>query len=224
MTELRSPQLTAEEASRQIAADIRAYPQQPDKREEHFRLFDGLLSHDDIEGAWADRYAEIALAGRGKLADLSSRLGGLRPKIDEAKHILAQPKVFRRFAKKEQSSANTALSFSVPAVQPLADEEARDTPADDDIVEDDLQRVKEAGHKLWRIESALPFVSQSMSEDVGALLWFISRDGQDERTPPAICGSNGLVKRLARGHVPVGSRALRLHTEAPQSASTVLLS
>jgi len=127
MSEQLSRQITAEEASRRIAADIRAYPQSADKREEHLRLFGALLSREDIEGAWADRYAEIARAGRGKLADLSSRLGGLRPKIDEAKHILAQPKVFRRFAKKEQSSANTALSFSVPATQPPADEKLKDT-------------------------------------------------------------------------------------------------
>lgn len=113
MTEL-SPQLTAEQASRRIATDIRAYPHNgPDKREEHLRLFGGLLSHGDIEGAWADRYAAIALAGRDRLADLTARLAGLRPKIEEAKHILAQKKIvgFRRYAKREQSSANVGVSF-----------------------------------------------------------------------------------------------------------------
>jgi hypothetical protein len=47
---VHAPQLTAEQASRIIAADIRAYPQRVDKREEHLRLFDGLLSREDIEG------------------------------------------------------------------------------------------------------------------------------------------------------------------------------
>jgi hypothetical protein len=61
MTEVHAPQLTAEEASRIIAADIRAYPKDgPDKREEHLRLYSTLLSREAIEAAWAHRYAETA--------------------------------------------------------------------------------------------------------------------------------------------------------------------
>jgi len=45
MTELRAPQPSAEQASRIIAADIRAYPKDgPNKREEHLRLYSALLS------------------------------------------------------------------------------------------------------------------------------------------------------------------------------------
>jgi putative DNA primase/helicase len=55
--------VTAEEASRIIAADIKAWPKDgPNKREEHLRLFSGLLSREVIEAAWAQRYAEIARA------------------------------------------------------------------------------------------------------------------------------------------------------------------
>jgi len=61
MTEVHAPQQTAEEASRIIAADIRAYPKDgPNKREEHLRLYSALLSREVIEAAWAHRYAEIA--------------------------------------------------------------------------------------------------------------------------------------------------------------------
>src|SRR5215472_6005292 len=119
MTELHAPQLTAEQASRRIAADIRAYPDNgPDKREEHIREFGGLIAVEDIEGAWADRYAEIALAGQARLAR------GGAPKIEEAKRKLAQSKIipYRRFASKEQSAAKAGKAFSVPATQPPADE------------------------------------------------------------------------------------------------------
>jgi hypothetical protein len=105
MTEHLSPKLIAEEeASRIIVAEIRAYPQGGDKREEHLRLFGELLPREEIEALWAERYAEIA-------------------RIEEAK-----PKIvaYRRFAKKEQSSANAAQSFSVPAPQPAADEAPKD--------------------------------------------------------------------------------------------------
>jgi hypothetical protein len=110
MTEHIALELTAEEASRRIAADIRAYPQNgPDKREEHLRLFGVLLSRDDIEGAWAIRYTEIALAGKARLARVGARFDAL-----QAKRKLAEPKVvgYRRFtAAKEQSSANAAVFF-----------------------------------------------------------------------------------------------------------------
>ena len=65
MTEL-SPQLTAEQASRIIAADIKAYPQGGDKREEHLRLFGALLSREVIDGAWAARYAEVERQAKAK--------------------------------------------------------------------------------------------------------------------------------------------------------------
>src|SRR5262249_27314623 len=49
MTELRASQLTAEQASRIIVADIRAYPKDgPDKREEHLQLFGALLSREVV--------------------------------------------------------------------------------------------------------------------------------------------------------------------------------
>jgi hypothetical protein len=74
MSELHATQVTAEEASRRIAADIRAYPLNgPDKREEHLRLFGALLSREDIEGAWADRYAEIAKAKKSEKPALTYR-------------------------------------------------------------------------------------------------------------------------------------------------------
>jgi hypothetical protein len=61
MTEHLAPHPTAEQASRIIAADIKAYPHNgPDKREEDIRLYSELLSREVIEAAWAQRYAEIA--------------------------------------------------------------------------------------------------------------------------------------------------------------------
>ena len=94
MTELRAPQPSAEQASRIIAADIRAYPKDgPNKREEHLRLYSALLSREVIEAAWAQRYAEIA-----------------------------KPAPFRRRWPPPQSS------FSLPALQPTAEEKPKDTP------------------------------------------------------------------------------------------------
>jgi hypothetical protein len=94
MTEHIALELTAEQASWIIAADIRAYPQSgPDKREEHLRDFGALLSREDIEGAWADRYAEIARAGKARLARVGARFDALRPKIEEIKRKQAEPKV-----------------------------------------------------------------------------------------------------------------------------------
>jgi len=130
MTEHLARELTAEEASRRIAVDIRAYPDNgPDKREEHIREFGGLIAVEDIEGAWADRYAEIALAGQARLARVGARFDALRPKIEETKRKLPERKVipYRRFASREQSSAQAVRSFSVPASQPEADETQNDT-------------------------------------------------------------------------------------------------
>src|SRR6516165_9455685 len=59
MTELLATLPTAEQASRIIAADIKAYPQGGDKREQHLRLFGAVLSREVIKGAWAARYAEL---------------------------------------------------------------------------------------------------------------------------------------------------------------------
>ena len=183
MTEQTVLQLTEAELTELVISSIEAfqYSDGPYLEREHCSL---ARKHSYNEGRIAQFWRDAAEQAHQDLATTQSRLSAvvgrfdaLRPKIEEAKRKHAEPKAigFRRFPKKEQSSANSVLSFSVPAVQPLADEEARDTPADDDIVEDDLQRINEAGHKLWRLESALPFVSQSMSEDVGALLWFMSR-------------------------------------------------
>jgi hypothetical protein len=97
MSEQLSSQLTAEQASRRIAADIRAYPQSADKREEHLRLFGALLSREDIEGAWADHYAEIAKAKKSDKPALS----------------------YRRIVP-------TSASSFLPATQPAAEEERED--------------------------------------------------------------------------------------------------
>jgi hypothetical protein len=108
MSELHATQPTAEEASRQIAADIRAYPQNgPDKREGHLRLFGGVVAPVEINALWADRYAEIALAGRDRYAFLDARLNRLRPQYDEAKRKLAQQKIvgFRRTDKPSTAPA-----------------------------------------------------------------------------------------------------------------------
>src|SRR5215472_17375321 len=141
MSEHIALELTAEQASRIIAADIRAYPQNgPNKREEHLRLFDGLLSRKDIEGAWADRYAEIALAGKAKLARLGSRLGALRPKIEEVRNDPNLGALFKRSAEVEakvgaeveakppapayrryDALAKMAVSFILPPAQPTAE-------------------------------------------------------------------------------------------------------
>ena len=53
MTEHLAPHPTAEQASRIIAAEIKAYPPGPDKREEHLRLYSALLSREGIEAACA---------------------------------------------------------------------------------------------------------------------------------------------------------------------------
>jgi hypothetical protein len=130
----------------------RVYPQSgPDKREEHLRLFSALLSHDDIEGAWADRYAEIALAGQAKLANLGMRFDAFRPKIEERKPAEVVPLTGRvwingrpypkdvweehqrklaakKAAPKEADTSNAAQSFFVPASQPPADAEPEDKP------------------------------------------------------------------------------------------------
>src|SRR5262245_60956823 len=121
MTEQLSRELTAEQASRRIAADIRAYPPGPDKREQHIREFGGLIAVDDIEGAWADRYAEIALAGRAKLARVSARFDARRPKIEVAKRKLAEPAQVE--AKKPPSYRRIpTTNFFGPSAQPMADE------------------------------------------------------------------------------------------------------
>jgi hypothetical protein len=114
------PRLTAEQAIRVIIAEIKAYPQSgPDKEEEHIRLYGGLVAVEEIKALWVDRYAEIALAGRDRLANLAGRLNGLRPKIDEAKRKLAEGGRMRRFS--------GPVLFLVPATQPTAEEKPKDT-------------------------------------------------------------------------------------------------
>jgi hypothetical protein len=102
MSEHLSTKLTAEEeASRIVVAEIKAYPQGGDKREEHLRLFGELLPRTEIEALWAERYAEIA-------------------RIEKA----AKPAtVFRRYT----STNAHAPSFILPATQPAADEDAKGT-------------------------------------------------------------------------------------------------
>ena len=68
MTELRAPQLTADEAIRRIAADIKAYPQGGDKREEHLRLYSTLVPPEEIEALWAERYAEVERQAKAEAA------------------------------------------------------------------------------------------------------------------------------------------------------------
>jgi putative DNA primase/helicase len=126
----------------------------------------------EIEALWAERYAEVER---------------------QAKAETAPQKFERREFSDEFIARSQGASFFGPKPQPKADPEPEDTPDeeleeprqeeaaesdDEETVEDDLQRINETGHKLWRLESALPFVSHRMSEDVGALLWFMTRDGE----------------------------------------------
>jgi P4 family phage/plasmid primase-like protien len=105
MTEPHHQVITREEASRQIAADIRAYPQDgPDLREEHVRLFGALIPPQAILASWADRYAELA-----------------KPK----------PMVWhngRRYDADawEKMAANNAACSFLPSPQPTADEARED--------------------------------------------------------------------------------------------------
>src|SRR6516164_7844847 len=103
MTEPQVAQVSREEASRIVVAEIKAYPQGGDKREEHLRLYGELLPPEEINALWEYRYAEIA----------------------EAKRKIVG---FRRSAKRE-AAANGGASFSVPVTQPKADPEPKDTPA-----------------------------------------------------------------------------------------------
>ena len=106
MTELLATLPTAEQASRIIAADIKAYPQGGDKREQHLRLFGAVLSREVIKGAWAARYAEL-------------------------RKDAAAP---RKFERREFSDRQIArwqaerASFFSSAAQPAAAPEPEDTP------------------------------------------------------------------------------------------------
>jgi hypothetical protein len=105
MTEQCAHQLTAEEASRRIIADIKAYPHGgPDKREEHIRLFGELVAIEEINALWADRYTEL----RKEAA----------PKFERREFSDEQIKRWQ----KERGS------FFGPKPQPKADSEPEDTP------------------------------------------------------------------------------------------------
>src|SRR5215471_9465830 len=144
MTEQLSLQLSAEEASRRIVADVRAYPYKgPDKRKEHLRLFGELIAREEIEALWADRYTEIALAGRDKLANLTGRFEALRPKIKEVANDPNLGALFKKLVKPASEPTKSApnyrritstnfhapvsLSFILPSPQPTADEKGKDT-------------------------------------------------------------------------------------------------
>jgi len=107
MTELLATLPTAEQASRIIAADIKAYPQGGDKREEHLRLFGAVLSREVIKGAWAARYAELR------------------------KDAAAPQKFERRAAelkKEARSACQRAILFIRELTQPATAPEPEDTP------------------------------------------------------------------------------------------------
>src|SRR6516225_4823533 len=106
MTELLATLPTAEQASRIIAADIKAYPQGGDKREEHLRLFGAVLSREVIKSAWAARYAE------------------------PRKNAAAPQKFERREFSDKQIARWQAerASFFSSAAQPAAAPEPEDTP------------------------------------------------------------------------------------------------
>ena len=56
MIEKLAPKLSAEEASRIIIADIRAYPHNgPDKCAEHIRDYGDLVAPEEIKALWAER-------------------------------------------------------------------------------------------------------------------------------------------------------------------------
>jgi len=105
MTEPQVAQRTADEAIRQIAADIRAHPPGPDKREEHIRLYGELLPSEEIEALWAERYAELA-----------------KPKI-----VMINGRPYRKDVLDEHQR-NLAAKKAVSA-QAVADEDRKDTSA-----------------------------------------------------------------------------------------------
>jgi len=110
MSEQRATQPTAEQASRIIVADIKAYPQGGDKLEEHLRLFGVLLPRDEIEALWAERYAEVERQAK------------------------AAPKFERREFTQEQIDrwqAERGGSFFGPRPQPEAAPEPEDTPEEE---------------------------------------------------------------------------------------------
>ena len=135
MTEQTVLQLTEAELTELVISSIEAfqYSDGPYLEREHCAL---ARKHSYNEGRIAQFWRDAAEQAHQDLATMQSRLSAvvgrfdaLRPKIEEAKRKHAEPKVngFRRFPKKEQSSANSALSFSVPATQPPADEKLKDT-------------------------------------------------------------------------------------------------
>jgi hypothetical protein len=76
MTEQLKTKLTAEEASRIIAADLKAYPKDgPDKLGEHLRLFSEVLPRGEIEALWEERYTELHRLG---VARPCVQIGGRR--------------------------------------------------------------------------------------------------------------------------------------------------
>src|SRR5262249_39675182 len=92
----------------------------------------------------AEQACEQLAAMQSRLS-VFGRFDALRPKIEEAKRTLAQAKVvgFRRFAKKQ--AANGGPSFSVPAPQPPADEESKDTRAKaSEVIRRNFRRVASA--------------------------------------------------------------------------------
>jgi hypothetical protein len=135
------PKLTADEAIQRIAADIRAYPQALDRSEEHIRLYslrDALIPREEIEALWAERYAEIALAGKAKLARVGARSDALRPKIEEVRNDPNLGALFKKSEKKADAPTyrriaisdhvvNRDVSSFLPATQPKADEAREDT-------------------------------------------------------------------------------------------------
>jgi hypothetical protein len=124
MSEHIALELTAEQASRIIAADIRAYPKDsPDKLEEHLRRYNGLLSGEAIKASWKARYAEL----RKEIAGLGARLEAVRPKPKLPVAVGYRRLGAKPAEAKAQSSANASASFSVPATQPPADEKPKDT-------------------------------------------------------------------------------------------------
>jgi hypothetical protein len=114
MTDQAEPKLTAEEASRIIIADIHAYPKDGvDKLYNHLRRFGRLVSADEIEALWEERYAELR------------RMGIRRPSVwHEGRCYPAE--VWDEHRRKLRAKGGD--SFSGAGTQPREESEQKDTP------------------------------------------------------------------------------------------------
>jgi hypothetical protein len=164
MSEQLSPQPTAEQASRIIAADIRAHPPEPHKREEHVRLYGHLIPPEAIEASWEERYAEL----RKKPAS------GFVPRIGNPK---------------------TKASFFVPAPQPVAEPDAKDTePLISKGIMARLSAIADQG---------VEYEPEPEAEQLGQLVPFEPEPEDDEASPPIYTPKD--IIKLNRQHAVIAN-------------------